>query len=129
MPPKPVHGDPRDWLSRAKASLALARGRALAGVLLEDLCYQTQQSAEKALKALYIHRGVAFPFVHNLDHLFLGLEAMGLEIPESVDRAVILTRYAVETRYPGTFEELTEEDYQEALRLAENVLAWVEGHL
>jgi HEPN domain-containing protein len=122
-----VHGDSRDWLARAKASLALAKGRQLDGVLLEDLCYQAQQSAEKALKALYVHRGVAFPFVHNLDHLLLGLESMGIEIPEEVDQAVILTRYAVETRYPGPFEDMTEEDYQEAMRLAENVLAWVES--
>lgn len=127
MPPKVVHGDSRDWLARAKASLALAKGRQLDGVLLEDLCYQAQQSAEKALKALYVHRGVAFPFVHNLDHLLLGLESMGIEIPEEVDQAVILTRYAVETRYPGPFEDMTEEDYQEAMRLAENVLAWVES--
>ena len=61
MPPRVVHGDFRDWLSRAKASLALARGRELEGVLLEDLCYQAQQSAEKALKTLFIPGGGGFP--------------------------------------------------------------------
>jgi hypothetical protein len=45
-------------------------------------------------------------------------------IPEEVDNAVILTRYAVQTRYPGLYPPLTEGDWQEAVDLAAGVLAW-----
>ncbi len=51
MPPRPSHGSPEEWLQRAQSSLALARQQG-EGVLLEDLCYQAQQAAEKAVKAL-----------------------------------------------------------------------------
>ena len=68
------------------------------GVLLEDLCYQAQQAAEKAVKALYISPGKEFLFTHDLDRLLLGLEELGLEITEALDEAAILTRYALETR-------------------------------
>ena len=98
-------------------------------MLLEDLCYQAQQAAEKALKAVYVQMGVSFPFVHNLDQLLLGLEGLGIEIPEPVDEATFLTRYAVVTRYPGPFEAVTEDDYRDALRMAETILAWVETRL
>ena len=38
----------------------------------------------------------------------------------------ILTDYAVDSRYPSDLgEEPTEEDYLEALELAENVYSWV----
>jgi HEPN domain-containing protein len=32
-------------------------------VYLEDLCFLAQQAAEKAIKAVLIKRGVAFPYV------------------------------------------------------------------
>jgi hypothetical protein len=38
-------------------------------VLLEDLCFDAQQAAEKAIKAVFIRRGERFPFVHDLDDL------------------------------------------------------------
>lgn len=112
-----------DWVSRAEASLALAKVVAK-GVVIEDLCYQAQQAAEKALKAVYISRQAPFVYIHNIDTLLLGLEAIGFEIPESVDAAGELTRYAVETRYPGGFEPLTPEDLARAIGLAESVLVW-----
>ena len=100
MPPRPVHGSPEEWLRRAEASLALAKVQS-EGVLLEDLCYQAQQAAEKAMKALYIARGKEFLFTHDLDRLAMGLELIGFEITEPIDQATTLTRYAMDTRYPG----------------------------
>lgn len=122
MPPRFL-GRTEDWLARAEASLALARMTG-PGVAMEDLCFQAQQSAEKALKAIYVHRGIKFPFVHDLDLLLEGLEEQGCQVPQSVDAASILTRYASETRYPGGFEPLTSADHAQALALAEDVLTW-----
>ena len=45
--------DPREWLNRARSNLARARDRA-AEVYLEDLCFDAQQAAEKAIKAVMI---------------------------------------------------------------------------
>jgi HEPN domain-containing protein len=128
MPPKSIHGSPEDWLRRAHASLALAKVQG-DGILLEDLCYRAQQAAEKAMKALYIARGKEFLFTHDLDRLIMGLEAIGIEITETIDQATILTRYAIEARYAGGFEPVVPTEYLEAVRLAETVLAWVSGHL
>jgi len=123
MPPRAVQGSPEDWLGRAEASLALAKVQG-EGVMFEDLCYQAQQAAEKAMKALYIARAKEFLFTHDLDRLALGLEQIGLDIPEPVDQATILTRYAMDTRYPGGFEPVSAQEYQEAIRHAQTVLAW-----
>ena len=40
-----------------------------------------------------------------------------------------MTDYAVEARYPGTSEPVTEEDFKEALRIAEEVVKWAESQL
>jgi len=37
------------WLQRAESNLNLAKKGKLEGVMLEDLCFEAQQAAEKAL--------------------------------------------------------------------------------
>ena len=76
-----------------------------------------QQAAEKALKAVLIHRRVHFPYTHDLGELITLIEQSGLPVPEDVRRAVILSDYAGETRYPGLAEPVTSEEYAEALVL------------
>jgi HEPN domain-containing protein len=49
--------DPREWLNRARSNLVLASMQD-EGVYLEDLCFNTQQAVEKAIKALLIQRHV-----------------------------------------------------------------------
>ena len=38
-----------------------------------------------------------------------------------------MTEYAVEARYPGPFEDVMQEDYVEAIDLAERVMRWAES--
>ena len=54
--------DPREWLNRARSNLVQAE-QVRPGVYLEDLCFQAQQAAEKALKALLLARDIPFPSV------------------------------------------------------------------
>lgn len=120
--------DPREWLNRARSNLARARAR-VPEAYLEDLCFDAQQAVEKAIKALLIARKVPFPYVHDLARLISLLEQAGETIPETVQAAEELTRYAVVARYPGVVEPVTEDHYQEALKYAEAVLRWAEQRL
>ena len=95
-------------------------------VFFEDLCFDAQQAAEKALKALCIHRSLEFPYVHDLSKLITLLQQEGETIPDEVQEAGQLTRYAVETRYPGLSEPVTEDEHEKAVTLAEQTVRWVE---
>ena len=53
------------------------------------------------------------------------MENIGLKIPEKIKKAKILTDYAVETRYPGDYEPVTENEYKKAVKLADDVYKWV----
>ena len=54
--------DPMEWLRRARSNLASAgAGRFLPEVLYEDLCLDAQQAAEKAIKAILVHRKTPTP--------------------------------------------------------------------
>lgn len=119
--------DPRTWLLRAKGNLTLAeKGGRMKGVLLEDLCFNAQQAAEKALKAVCLAQGTDFPKIHSLVQLMDILEAGGVEIPGNVRDADILTQYAVQSRYPGVEEEIARDEYRDALKLAAGVVFWAE---
>lgn len=133
MPPeKGAPDDPAEWLRRARSNLQRARGDArLPGVYLEDLCFDAQQAGEKAIKAVLIDAGVAFPYVHDLAALLTVLEESGAPVPDEVKEAGRLTRFAVETRYPGLVEPVTDEEQETAVRIAEIVVDWAErilGH-
>src|SRR4051794_33646839 len=108
--------DPREWLIRAKSNLALARSDTV-GALLEDHCFEAQQAAEKAIKAVFIHRGARFPFIHDLDELLSRLEGSGLKIPKYVREADELSPFAVATRYPGLVSPVTKRQHRRAVRI------------
>jgi HEPN domain-containing protein len=121
---------PQAWLQRAHSDLALARAAfGTPDVFLEDACFHAQQCAEKALKGLLVQRGIAFPRTHVLETLLDLLQAAGVDLSPEVDEAFALTQYAVETRYPGEWEPVTDEEAGAALRMAAQVLAWVETQL
>ena len=122
--------DPLVWLARARSNLKIADlGSGHPGVFLEDLCFDAQQAAEKALKAVCVHRNLDFPKTHSLVILMDILESAGLEIPPEVKAAAGLTSYAVQVRYPDWGEEVTDEEYQSALELAGQVVSWAESIL
>ena len=98
-------------------------------VYLEDLCFDAQQAAEKALKGLLIHLGVSFPYTHDLADLITLIKGQNLEVPESIKDAAILTDYAVVARYPGVGEPVMEDEHDQAVAIAERVVEWVEDHL
>jgi HEPN domain-containing protein len=130
MTPKADPSDPQAWLRHARSNLQLAeRGKRLKGVLLEDLCFNAQQAAEKAFKAICIARNIDFPKTHSLVRLIDILEENGMSIPESIKAADILTQFAVQSRYPDWIEEITKEEYSEAIQLAAQVVFWVEKYL
>ena len=108
--------------------MALARARP-EGVYFEDLCFHTQQAAEKAIKALLIQHGIQFPYVHDLAALLTRLEKATGDLPDSIRQAERLTQFAVEARYPGTAPPVGEGSYREAVELAGEVLRWAEKQL
>jgi HEPN domain-containing protein len=117
--------DPREWLGRARSNLVQAQTEH-PDIYLEDLCFQAQQAAEKALKAILLDSGKAFPHTHDIAHLLTLIEHDVMDIPSEFDDAALLTKYAVATRYPGVIEEVAEDEYSEALQLASGIVDWAE---
>ncbi len=118
-----------EWLRRAKSNLALAKVHKTEDICWEDLCFETQQAAEKAIKAVLIHNKIQFRFVHDIAELLTLLEQNNIQFSEEVRTAAELTDYSVEARYPGPFEAVSEEEFRGALKIAETVVSWAESQI
>ncbi len=83
---------PEDWLSRAEMFLRAARRNLEAGDYAIS-CFDSQQAAELALKALHICRFGSKPYTHNLVAL---AEPFGLQH----DFLLTLSLFYTLSRYP-----------------------------
>ena len=117
--------DPREWLNRARSNLALAKNH-IPEAYLEDLCFEAQQAAEKAIKAMLIGLEVEFPYVHDLARLLTLLKEAGQTVPDTVRKAAELTRFAILTRYPAPVRAVSMEEYLTAVQIADEVVRWAE---
>jgi len=102
-------GDAQDWLEQAHGDLRLAQvGRQDATIPLNLVTFHAQQAVEKAIKALLIQQSVDFPKTHDLQDLLDRLSTSGVPLPADLEEVTALTPYAVQTRYPGFDEPITE---------------------
>jgi HEPN domain-containing protein len=123
--------DVRAWLRKAILDLRAAEHEisvAEAG-LWADVVFHAQQAAEKTLKAYLAWHDVPFRKTHNLEEL--GGECVSLDgtLRAIIKRAVPLTEYAWKFRYPGEPEEPSQNEAEEALRIAQEVYEQVVSRL
>lgn len=85
--------------------------------------------SRKSIKsALLIFNDISFPKTHSINMLIALLKGC-IQVSLEVESAMVLNDYAVETRYPGEYEPVTEIEYFEAVDIASKVIQWVKEEL
>jgi HEPN domain-containing protein len=120
-----------DWMRQATRDLEHAR-TVLAAGFFEWSCFSAHQSAEKAIKAVIEHRhGEAWG--HGLHRLLAELNEL---LPENLlDRAKVLDKHYIPTRYPNGLESgaptdlYTRGEAVSAIEHAEAILQFCSGLL
>ena len=108
----------RQWLARADEDLETAKFLFVPGrSFFPAICFHCQQAAEKYFKAFLTWQQIEFPKTHDLG-LLLGLIA---STDPSLAEVAALNPYGVDIRYPGDAPEITREDAEESMRLADRV--------
>lgn len=121
---KGIPPSPEEWLIHARSDLKLAKIGLNKDILPEQICFHAQQAVEKALKSVLLFYNVDFPFTHDIEELLDVFEANKISVPAHLLDVGILTPYAVETRYPGFWGEISESEVSEAISLAKKVIKW-----
>lgn len=106
----------QEWIDKAEGDYTTAQRevRARKSPNYDAVCFHTQQSAEKYLKARLQEAGVPFKKTHdlvNLLNLVLPIEpSWSLLQPD----LIVLTNFAVDYRYPGN--AATRQEAQDAVK-------------
>jgi HEPN domain-containing protein len=122
-PPEEVKRDlVRQWLAKADEDLEAAKAlMSLKTTFFSTIGFHCQQAAEKYFKAFLTWRQIEFPKTHDLSLLLGLISPAAPSLAESLEEVAELTSYGVEIRYPGDIPEVTKEDAEEAVQLAEKV--------
>jgi HEPN domain-containing protein len=123
MPAADAEKEAREWLRFAEEDGVLARGGLTRRAIFQprQVCFNAQQAAEKAIKALLIADQIAFRFTHDLELLAQLLPPSRAVTAPTTDLAW-LGQWATSTRYPGSLAP----DWNEARRaveIAESLIA------
>jgi HEPN domain-containing protein len=73
-----------------------------------------------------IHFGTTVVKTHNLQTI-LDLVAAHCTLPAEIAACSALTDYAVTARYPGVYEPVIQEEYEDAVEKANAVVVWAAG--
>mgnify|MGYP001566342909 CR=1 FL=1 len=125
---------PTDWLFFAQSDLDGARSLADDSIY-HIACFHCQQAVEKALKVYILSTGKIPPKVHTLQELAEGVTETLREIEQFRPQLIILDTFYIPTRYPdalpGSLPEglPTKQDAEEAINIAEKLLALVREHI
>ena len=122
VPREEILAKVREWAARADDDQRVARHT----LTIPDDCphhlvaYHAQQCAEKYFKAFLVHRGVDFPFTHNIARL-LELCPNQPDWAKKLRDAEELTPFAVTARYPGNDLPVSGEEARRAVEIASRV--------
>ena len=110
----------REWVRKAEGDYRLAARLKSGDESFHDqLCFHCQQAAEKYLQAILQELGQPVPRTHILRDLVDLLMPYHGELSSIRRGAKFLTRFAVETRYPG--ESASKRQADAAFRWAQTV--------
>ena len=122
MPDPALVSETKEWLAKAADDLRAAEhGMSASPPLLADVLFHCQQAVEKLLKAFLTWHNRAFRKTHSIEELGEDCLKIDQNLKDVIDRAVPLTRYAWEFRYPGEPEKPLQEEAETAISLAHEV--------
>jgi HEPN domain-containing protein len=122
--------DTKAWFRKAMIDLRSAEADLAASPpILEDVVFHCQQAAEKAIKGFLTFHQEPFGKTHDLRELAKAYLCIDTTLTPLLEQAVPLTWYAWKFRYPGSPEEPTLEETQEALAVARELVAAVLSRL
>lgn len=97
---------PANWIAFARRDLAAAEILLREGIL-EEACFHSQQTAEKALKAFLLHHGQPLPRTHDLPDLLHLCSAVNDSLKVFQLECATLSQFYLPTRYPDSVAAAT----------------------
>lgn len=114
-----------EWVKYAEEDLKMAELALKEKGPPNQICFHAQQVAEKYLKGFLVYSKQKFEKVHQLQYLLQLCAKTDVSFEELREDVLYLTRFYIETRYPGDFQEFTLDEAQKAYNAALQVKNFV----
>lgn len=114
------------WFKKAAEDLRASKLLLAQGMddLLGPAVFHAQQSAEKAIKGYLASNKIRFPKTHDIEILLLLVNKINPGLSSDLEKAAVLTKFAVAYRYPEEAEPpepLTHDVCQKLVNIAVHV--------
>ena len=96
---------------------------------LDTVTFHCQQAVEKYLKSYLIYKSISFRFVHDLIYLLELIVPNDPDFEPYFDSVSELQSYAVEVRYPNETIFLSNENVENAMRIAKEIRTLITGKM
>jgi len=123
----------KDWFNQAKLDLEHAKKSKEQGDFNWS-CFASQQAAEKALKAVYLSKNME-GWGHVIKRLLEELKGEVAVTENLIRSGIKLDKFYILTRYPNGFDAgkpsdfFTEEDAEEAITHAKNIIKFCKNKI
>lgn len=111
------------WFAKASSDLRAAKYLLSAGnQFWNQIAFQCQQSAEKAIKGFLTFHSIKFGKTHDIEKLLKIVASQDQNLTKQLIACEDLTKFAVAYRYPDAqTEPLTQASIDSAIRIADSV--------
>ncbi|MCB1218105.1 HEPN domain-containing protein [bacterium] len=113
MPGDEARREAQRWITHARRDWRDASLLKQAGSESDSLFWIVQQAVEKYIKAILIREGIVFRRIHDLEKLTDLLPA-GHELHNHRCRLELLSIRAMQSRYPGEYDDAKPEELEDA---------------
>ena len=119
-----------DWISKAETDLKCAKILFEYDGGNEVVAFHSQQSIEKALKAIILYLYATLESGHSLLYLCKKVMAKKIDFAKHLDGCILVNQYYIETRYPNENPILvSNEEAERCIKIAEDILNEVKKNI
>ncbi len=116
------------WLDKAKRFLTAAK-RSLDESLYDMACFNSQQAADMALKAVLIMKSGYKPLTHSITELLEAISEIE-EVPSDISDCSGIEEHYIQARYPNArVKEYSFDEAQDSVKCGEAIVRFAEGIL
>lgn len=119
----------KEWARYADEDLEIAELAIREGGPPNQICFHTQQAAEKYLKGFLVFKGKEFEKSHLLRYLLDLCVILDSSFRDLEEDVIFLTQFYIETRYPGDIPTFNVQQAKEAFWAATRIKEFIKDRV
>ena len=118
-----------DWVAKAAGDLKVAIKLVDDPEVFDYAVFHAHQCAEKSFKAFLVFAHQSIPKTHSLNLLLIACSHLDGEFAVLSSKIAVLDPYGSDARYPNDFFHVNRSNVDEAIKIAQKILEFVQNKI